>query len=95
MADSFEPYDQTRLDMNFSREGADSASRLRKVSGKMSGKVLDLLKETPELSIPEMARQLGKSQRTVERATRELRSAGKLTRIGPDKGGYWKVTDGK
>jgi ATP-dependent DNA helicase RecG len=49
----------------------------------------------PELSIPEMATRLGKSQRTVERATRELRSAGKLTRIGPDKGGYWKVTDGK
>ena len=91
LADSFEPYDQTRLDMNFNREGADSASRL----GKMSGKVLDLLKETPELSIPEMAVRLGKSQRTVERATRELRSAGKLTRIGPDKGGYWKVTDGK
>ena len=95
LADSFEPYDQTRLDMDFSREGADSASRLAKMSGKMSGKVLALLKEMPELSIPEMATRLGKSQRTVERATRELRSAGKLTRIGPDKGGYWKVTDGK
>jgi ATP-dependent DNA helicase RecG len=74
--------------MDLNREGADSAGRL----GKMSGKVLALLKEMPELSIPEMATRVGKSQRTVERAIRELRSAGKLTRIGPDKGGYWKVT---
>jgi ATP-dependent DNA helicase RecG len=91
LADSFEPYDQTRLEMDFNREGTDSA----RMSGKMSGKVLHLLKETPELSIPEMAVRLGKSERTIERATRELRAAGKLTRIGPDKGGHWKVTDGK
>jgi ATP-dependent DNA helicase RecG len=95
LADSFEPYDQTRLDMDFSREEPDSARRFGKMSGKMSGKVLHLLKEAPELSIPEMAIRLGKSERTIERATRELRSTGKLTRIGPDKGGYWKVMDGK
>jgi len=102
LADSFEPYDQTRLDMDFSREEPDSARRFGKMSGKMSGKlsgkmsgkVLHLLKEAPELSIPEMAIRLGKSERTIERATRELRSIGKLTRIGPDKGGYWKVMDG-
>jgi ATP-dependent DNA helicase RecG len=99
LADSFEPYDQTRLEMDFSRAGTDSArmsgKMSGKVSGKMSGKVLHLLKETPELSIPEMAARLGKSERTIERATRELRAAGKLTRIGPDKGGHWKVTDGE
>jgi predicted HTH transcriptional regulator len=99
LADSFEAYDQTRLDMDFSREGPDSAKRFAKMSGKMtgktSGKVLHLLKESPELSIPEMAMRLGKSERTIERATRELRSTGKLARIGPDKGGHWKVMDGK
>jgi predicted HTH transcriptional regulator len=42
-----------------------------------------------------MAARLGKSERTIERATRELRSAGRLTRIGPDKGGHWEVTDGE
>jgi predicted HTH transcriptional regulator len=42
-----------------------------------------------------MATRLGKSERTIERATRELRSAARLTRIGPDKGGHWKVTDDK
>jgi ATP-dependent DNA helicase RecG len=81
LADSFEPYDQTRLEMDLSREGNDSASRLGEVSGKVSrvmsgktsGKVLHLLRETPELSIPEMATRLGKSERTIERATRELR----------------------
>ena len=95
LADSFEPYDQTRLDMDFSREEPDSARSFGKTSGKTSGKVLLLLKEAPELSIPEMATRLGKSERTIERATHELRSTGKLTRIGPDKGGHWKVMDGK
>jgi predicted HTH transcriptional regulator len=92
LADSFEPYDQTRLDMAYSREGPDSARRFGKMSGKTSGKmsgktsgkVLHLLEEAPELSIPEIAMRLGKSERTIERATRELRSIGKLTRIGPD-----------
>jgi hypothetical protein len=45
-----------------SREGTDSARMAGKVSGemsgKMSGKVLHLPKETPELSIPEMAARL-------------------------------------
>jgi ATP-dependent DNA helicase RecG len=95
LADSFEPYDQTRLEMDFSCEGNDSASRSGKMSGKTSGKVLQLLRKTPELSIPEMATRLGKSEGTIERATRELRSAGRLTRVGPDKGGHWRVTDGK
>ena len=33
LADSFEPYDQTRLDMDFSREGPDSARPLRQSVG--------------------------------------------------------------
>ena len=56
LADSFDPYDQTRLDMAFSREGPDSARRF----GKMSGKVLHLLEEAPELSIPEDSDAAGK-----------------------------------
>jgi hypothetical protein len=41
------------------------------MSGKTSGKVLHLLRETLELSIPEMATLLGKSDCTIERETRD------------------------
>ena len=47
------------------------------------------------LTTAEYARERKSSERTIERATHELRSTGKLTRIGPDKGGHWKVMDGK
>lgn len=55
--------------------------------------ILQLLREQPELSIPQIARLVGKSDSAVKRATRKLRESGRLTRIGPDKGGYWKVIE--
>jgi len=66
----------------------------RKTSGKVSAIVLELIKEMPGCSIPDIALELGKSERTVERAIRELKSTGKLVRVGPDKGGIWRVTEG-
>lgn len=50
-----------------------------------------LLKEKPDLSLAELAVLLGKSVRTIERATAKLVKAGELRRIGPAKGGHWEV----
>ena len=70
---------------------------LGKTPGKMPGKtpdlILILLRETPALSIPDLASRLEKSESAVERAIRKLREAGRLQRIGPAKGGYWQVLD--
>ncbi|MGV2482149.1 UNVERIFIED_CONTAM: winged helix-turn-helix transcriptional regulator, partial [Salmonella enterica subsp. enterica serovar Weltevreden] len=55
--------------------------------------VLALLAETPDLSIPELAQRIGKSASAIERAIRKLREAGRLARVGPDKGGHWQVLD--
>ena len=54
---------------------------------------LQLLREQPELSFPQIALLLGKSDSAVKRAARKLRDSGRLTRIGPHKGGYWKVIE--
>ena len=62
--------------------------------GKTPERVLSLLAGAPALSIPELARQIGKSESAIERAIRKLREAGRLARIGPDKGGHWQVLDG-
>jgi ATP-dependent DNA helicase RecG len=103
LVDSFEPFDQTRLEMDFAERplpgvsgkmsGELSGKMSRKMSGKVSEVVLKLLKELPGRSISDIAMELGKSERTVERAIRELKSTGKLVRVGPDKGGRWKVTE--
>jgi ATP-dependent DNA helicase RecG len=68
-----------------------SPTTLGKTPGKTPGKILELLKENPDLSIPELAELLGRSESAVERAVRKLRKAGQLERIGPAKGGHWEV----
>ena len=56
-------------------------------------KIIDLLKDNPTLSIPEIAEKLEKSKSATERAIRKLRQSGLLKRIGPDKGGHWEVIE--
>ncbi|MSO60506.1 MAG: winged helix-turn-helix transcriptional regulator [Acidobacteria bacterium] len=57
----------------------------------MSEKILSLLSRQPGLSLSDVAAQIGKTSRTIERAAAKLVESGRLKRIGPDKGGYWKV----
>lgn len=54
--------------------------------------ILARIRLKPQISYAELAETLGKSQSAIKRAIRKLREAGHLVRIGPDKGGYWKVT---
>lgn len=61
--------------------------------GKTPRDVLRLLREQPELSAPQMAERLGKSRSAIERAIKKLREAGLLVRVGPDKGGTWRVKE--
>ena len=64
---------------------------LRNPPVKTPVKILQLLKEKPDLSLPELAALIGKSVSAVERASAKLVKAGKLRRIGPAKGGRWEV----
>lgn len=83
--DSFEPYDQTRLEMVWGDMAVET--------GKVTGKVFDLLASNPSLTIPELAAALGKSESTIERAIRDLRKVGQIERVGSRKDGYWKLVD--
>ena len=89
--DSFEPYDQTRLEMFW----GDMAVETGKMTGEKTGKVSDLLASNPSLTthVPELAAGLGKSESTIERAIRELRKVGRIQRVGSRKDGYWKLVD--
>ena len=64
-----------------------------KTTGKTPVAVLDLFAGNPNLTVPELAVRLGKAELTIHRAIRKLRESGRLERIGPDKGGHWKVLD--
>ena len=66
---------------------------LQKTPQKLQEAILQMMRGQPELSGAQIALLLGKSESAVKRATRKLRESGRLTRIGPDKGGHWKVIE--
>ena len=87
MTESFEPYDQSLLTMEWAMETVSG-----KMSGKMSGKptleIMKLIAQDGNMTIPELAKALELSQRTIERALKALQSEGRLERIGPAKGAF-------
>jgi ATP-dependent DNA helicase RecG len=54
-------------------------------------KIIKLLKDNPQISQRELANITGLTQRGIEWDISKLKDSGQLERIGPDKGGYWKV----
>lgn len=56
-------------------------------------KVLLILTETPSLTAKEISKRTGFSTRKVSRIIKRLRESEKITRIGSDRKGYWKITN--
>ena len=54
-------------------------------------RIIELLRAHPHLTQVEVAAQIGKSPRTIARATTKLIREGRLRRVGPRKGGHWEV----
>jgi predicted HTH transcriptional regulator len=61
------------------------------LSVKMSGKIVLLIKEKPDITIPELAGRLRRTERTIERLINRLKSDEIIGRVGPAKGGHWEV----
>jgi predicted HTH transcriptional regulator len=53
--------------------------------------MLELIKERPDITIPDMSSKLKISHRTVERNIKNLQEKGKLKRTGSRKTGYWEI----
>ena len=54
-------------------------------------RILTLLRQNPSTSRRKMAAALGTTKSTIRYWLDKLREDGKIARVGPDKGGYWKV----
>ena len=59
--------------------------------GKKEQLLLKLISDNPEISISMLAKSSGMATSTVQVYLDKLRSAGKVKRVGPDKGGHWEV----
>ena len=58
---------------------------------KTSDKIVALLKKNVKMTQNEIAKTLGISRQAVQKHLANLKLAGRLQRVGPDKGGCWKV----
>ena len=56
-------------------------------------RILAVLRPNPSTSRRELAATLNTTQSTVRYHLDKLRAAGRVERVGPDKGGHWKVLD--
>jgi predicted HTH transcriptional regulator len=57
--------------------------------------ILELIEDNPTISFDELSEKIGISRRAIIKNTNKLKQLGLLKRIGPDKGGYWKINKEK
>ena len=76
------------LDILF--QALDQALLSHESSEKSSEKILTIIKDNPQVSARNIAKQLGLTSRAVEKQIAKLKAKGSLIRIGAAKGGYWK-----
>ncbi|MGE4502618.1 MAG: RNA-binding domain-containing protein [Thiomicrospira sp.] len=53
--------------------------------------ILALIQSNPKISAKALSEELGITSRAIEKQISQLKQAGLLERIGPAKGGYWKI----
>ena len=54
-------------------------------------KILEIMKGNPYVTQSELSSLIGINSKNIRNNIAKLKSAGRLTRVGPDKGGWWKV----
>jgi len=60
---------------------------------KSSEKTLDLIRNNNKITTLEIAEHLDRSTRAINKVIAKLKDGKQLERVGPGKGGYWKVLD--
>ena len=54
---------------------------------------MDLIMKNPKITLSDLSKLTGLSRQGIDWNIRQLKSAGRIERIGPDKGGHWKVNN--
>ncbi|MDR1154583.1 MAG: Fic family protein, partial [Bacteroidales bacterium] len=61
------------------------------VSVSVKDKIYDIITQVPVITVKELAKMLSVTERTIYRQIENLKSEGKLERVGSDKNGYWRI----
>jgi ATP-dependent DNA helicase RecG len=55
--------------------------------------ICEMIGSNREISMQEIARTLHVNEKTIKRDMQKLKTVRRVERVGPDKGGYWKLID--
>ena len=76
--------------------GEKNKEEIKIIKLKTTRKILEIIKENPQVSRKELTLLIGGiTEDGVKYHLNRLKEQGVLKRIGPDKGGYWKITEDK
>ena len=94
--DIFREFMSTMMQRNLQKEITTYLSSIgeevgREKTAKSREKIVALLAEDGTLSAAALAAKIGISAKAIEKHLANLKAAGIIERIGPAKGGYWKV----
>lgn len=65
------------------------------VPEKSKRNILDDIRKNPHLTLTDLAEKYSVDIKTIKRDIETLKQKGLITRVGPDKGGYWQVVEQK
>ena len=71
--------------------GASTHKSVQKSTQKITQKIIELISNNPFITTQEMADSLGVGRSAIAKAVAKMQKKGVICRVGPDKGGYWKV----
>ncbi len=74
-----------------SEKSREKTSKGSKKTGKSREKIIALLSENGKLTAAGLAAEIGVTPKAIEKHLAKLKAEGIIERVGPDKGGSWKV----
>jgi ATP-dependent DNA helicase RecG len=74
-------------------EGPAGETGSQKSSQKSSQKIIDIMRGNPAVTIAELTKSVGVTDRAIKKQIEKLKAEGRVRRIGPDKGGHWEVIE--
>lgn len=74
-------------------KGSQEAISAQKSSQKSSQKIVNLMRADPNITIADLVRNVGITDRAIKKQIENLKVQGRIRRVGPDKGGHWEVVE--
>lgn len=81
----------TAVRSSVNTEATSSVNTGGRSSVNTSDRIVNMMRDNPEITVPELASQLGITKRAIEKQISQLREQEIIGRIGPAKGGHWEI----